>query len=152
MAAQEAEEAVALDGAELGAGEGFGGDFIDAVGEHCIEAEHGARSGNAHDHLAVFKAPGSEFEIAAADQIEQTRVFALIEEGCLGGQGDGAGGELKIGENGAAQRAEPAGAAIGAGRTTRGRLPCHVSGPPWCDCCVLCVSDHAAPFRSRSRT
>jgi hypothetical protein len=123
VGAQEAEEAVTLDGAQLRGGERLGGDLVDAMSENGVEAEHGARAGDADDHLAIVDAAGGELEIASADEIEAARIFSLIEERSLGGQADGAGCKLKIGQDGAAQGAEPAGATIGAGGTSGWNLP-----------------------------
>ena len=69
-------------------------------------------------------AAGGELEISAADEIEAAGILALGEERGLRGQRDGAGGQLKIGQNGAAQRAEPAGTAIGASRATEPESAC----------------------------
>ena len=129
VAAQEAEEPVALDGAELGAGQRLGGDLVDAVGENRIQAQHGAGSGDADDHLAIFLASGGEFEIAATDEIETAGILTLGKERGLGGKGDGAGGQFKIGQDGAAQRTEPAGAAIATGSAARRNRLCGVLFP-----------------------
>ena len=145
VAAQEAEEPVALDGTELGVGQGLGGDLVNAVGEHRIEPEHRARTGDANDHLAVFKTAGSQFEIAGANEIEAAGILALVEEGGLRGKGDGAGRQFKIGKNRAAKRAEPAGTAIGSGSAAGGCLSWHRLLPPGSDCLVLDVFDHCAP-------
>lgn len=120
VGAQEVLKAVALDGAELGGREGFGGDFVDAVGKHRIEAEHGAGSSDADDHLAFLAAAGGELDVSTADEIEAASVVALGEEGRLGRQRDGAGGEFEIGEHRAAEGAEPAGTAVGAGGAADG--------------------------------
>ena len=52
VAAQEVEEPFALDGAKLGSGQRLGRNLVDAVGENRVEAQHGAGSGDADDHLA----------------------------------------------------------------------------------------------------
>jgi len=67
VAAQEAEESFPLDGAELGGGQRLGGDFINAVGENRIQAEHGTGAGYADDHLTVLIAAGGQLQVAAAD-------------------------------------------------------------------------------------
>ena len=90
------------------------------MGKDSIEAQHGAGTGDADDHLAIFLASGGELEITVTDEIETAGILALSKEGSLGGQGDGAGGQLKIGQNGAAQRAEPSRAAIAANSASRG--------------------------------
>ena len=61
MGAQEGLESLALDGTELGGGERFSRNLIDAVGENRIQAQHGARSGYTDDHLAILKVSNSEF-------------------------------------------------------------------------------------------
>ena len=121
------------------------------MGENRIEAQHGAGSGDADDHLAIFKAAGGELEIAAADQIEAAGILALGKERSLRGKGDGAGGQLKIGQNGAAQGAEPAGAAIGAGRAShRNRLGrCFFRA---CTSAVISVFDMVLPLPTAVQT
>ncbi len=67
VAAQEAEETVALDGTELGGGQRLGRDLVDAMGENRVQAQHGAGAGYPDDHLTILKAPSGELEIAATD-------------------------------------------------------------------------------------
>lgn len=115
VGAEKVKEAVALDRAQLRGRERLHGNLIDAVREHGVEAEDGAGAGDADDHLAIAVAAGGELEISAANEVEAARLFALREQRRLRGQGDGAGGEFEVRQKGAAQRAEPAGTAIGAG-------------------------------------
>ena len=81
-----------------------------------------ARAGDADNHLPILRPARGEFEIAAADEIEAARVFALREERRLRWQRYGARWQFEVGQHGAAQRAEPAGTAIGASRATDGSL------------------------------
>jgi hypothetical protein len=129
VAAQEVKEPFPLDGTQLSIGQGLGRDLIKPMGENGVEAEHGAGAGDAHDHLLFFQAASGELEIAAADEIEAAGVFSLSEKGSLSGQRDGAGGQFEIGENGAAQGAEPTRTAIGTSRATCWNLPGHVPVP-----------------------
>ena len=73
------------------------------MGENRIETQHGAGTGDADDHLTIVMAARSEFEIAATDKVEAASILALGKERSLRGQRDGAGGQLKIGQNGATQ-------------------------------------------------
>ena len=132
VAAQEVEEPLALDGTQLGGGQRLSRDLVEAVGENRVQTEHGAGSGDPHDHLLIVHAAGGELEIAAADEIEAAGVFTLGEERGLSGQRDGAGGQFKIGQNGASQGTEPTRAAIGTSRATCGNLPGHVPVPRLC--------------------
>ena len=115
-----------------------------------IQAQHRTRPGYADDHLFILKAPGGELQIAAADQVKAARILALGEERGLSRQRDGAGGKFKIRQYGAAQRAEPAGAAIGAGRTPHRNLPCDVFLPSLYCCRDLCVCHGLAPSAAGS--
>lgn len=121
--AEKAEEAVAFDGAELGRGQRFSGDFVDPMGEHCIEAEHGAWTGDTYNHLSVLGASGGQLDVSGANEIEAAGFVALSEERCFGGQGYRAGCQFKIGQNSASQGAEPPGTPVCAGGTADGRLP-----------------------------
>ncbi len=78
--AKEGKKPVALDRPQLRGRQRFGGDLMDAVGEHGIEAEHGAGPRDTHNHLLILGTAGGELEVAAADQIEAARVFALGEQ------------------------------------------------------------------------
>jgi len=93
------------------------------MGKDSIEAQHGAGTGDADDHLAFIQTAGGQLEIAAANQIQAPCIIALLEQGGLSRQRDGAGGQLQIGQNRAAQRTKPAGAAIGACRAACRDLP-----------------------------
>ena len=115
------------------------------MGENRIEAQHGAGSGDADDHLAIFLASGGELEIAATDQIETAGILTLGKEQRLRGQGDGAGGQLKIGQNGAAQRAKPAGTTIAASRAARRNWLRNVLFPRMDFCRDLCNQHGLAP-------
>ena len=123
VCAEEAEESLALYGAQLGGGEGLSGDFIDTVRENSVEAEHGTGTRDADDHLAVLGAAGGELDVSGADEVEAAGFIALGKEGCLAGQGNGGCGQFEIGKDGASQRAEPSRAAVGARCTTDRRLP-----------------------------
>lgn len=101
--AQEGEESIALNGAQLSVREGLGGDLVEAMREHRIEAEHRSWAGDAHDHLAVMGTAGGQLNVAAADEIEAACFFPLGEEGSFGRQGDGGGGEFEIGEDGTSE-------------------------------------------------
>jgi hypothetical protein len=70
---------------------------MDAVRERCVEPQHGAWAGNAHNHLPIESASRGQFQVTAADQVEATGVFALREERSLCRQADRARDELKIG-------------------------------------------------------
>jgi len=122
VVAKEGQEAFAFDGTELRGSQGFGGDFVDAVGEGCIKAEDGTRPSDTNNHLAVLGASGGQFEVAAANEVETARVLALCKEGGLGRQTDGAGHEFEVRQDRASQRAEPAGPAIRACRAADRRL------------------------------
>src|ERR1039457_3780324 len=65
---------------------------------------------------------GGELEIAFANQIQAARIFALGKKRGLCGQTDGAGDQLKVGQNRTSKGAEPARTAVGTGSTPRGRL------------------------------
>ena len=99
------------------------------MGEYRVQAEHGAGASHPDDHLTIFGSAGGQLHIAAADQIKTPGILALGKERSLRRQGDGAGDQLKIGQNGAAQGAEPSGAAVGTGRTTHRNLPGRVLLP-----------------------
>jgi hypothetical protein len=86
------------------------------VGEDCVEAQHGARTGNPDDHLSVLGTPGGQLEIATAYQVKAAGLIALGEEGGFPRERNGAGGELEIGKDGAPERAEPSWAPVGASR------------------------------------
>ena len=126
MAAQKAEKPLPLDRAQLGVGQRLRRDLIDTVRKNRVQAEHGAGSGHAHDHLTILEAARGQLQIPAANQIEAACVLALCEQRGLRGKGNGAGGQLKIGKNGAAQGAKPTGAAIGASCATHRALPVEV--------------------------
>jgi len=96
VGAQEVLEAIALDGTQLGGCERLSGDFVNAVRQNRVEAQHGAGSGNAHNHLPLFAVSRCELDVAAADQIEAASFVALGEQGRLWREGDGAGCQFKI--------------------------------------------------------
>src|SRR5580692_4384780 len=50
----------AFDGAQLCGGERLSRDLVDSVGEHSVEAKHGARSGDADNHLSSTDAAGGQ--------------------------------------------------------------------------------------------
>jgi hypothetical protein len=122
MIAEESEKAFTLDGSKLRRCQRLGRDFVDSVGEGCVEAQNRAGAGDAHDHLSVLGTSGGQFQIAAADQIKAAGVFTLGKERSLGGQADGAGYQFEISQYGAAKRTKPTGLPIAAGCTANGRL------------------------------
>jgi hypothetical protein len=73
--------------------------------------------------LTVFIPTGGEFQIAAADEIQQARIVTLVEERSLRGQSDCAGSKFEIGEHRTSQRTKPAWASVGAGCAARWNLP-----------------------------
>jgi len=97
VGAEEAEEAIAFDRPQLGGGERLGRDLIYTVREYGIEPEHGAWTGDPHDHLAILGAPGGQLDVTGADEIKAAGLIALGEERGLGGKGNGGGGEFEIG-------------------------------------------------------
>jgi hypothetical protein len=101
----------------------LGRDIVEAVGENRVQAQDRAGSGHADDHLAVAALSGGELEIAAADQIKVERILSLCEERRLRFQRDSADDHFQIGQHGAAQRAEPAGAPVAADRASHRNLP-----------------------------
>lgn len=103
------------------------------MGKGGIEAEDGARTGDANDHLTVLRSTGGQFEIPAANQIEAARVLSLSEEGGLCGQADGAGYEFEVSEDCTAEGAEPSRPAVGTCCTADRRLAAESPLPPrWC--------------------
>lgn len=109
MASEEAEKPLPLHRAKLGRSQRFGGDFVNAVREHGIQPEDGARSGDTNDHLPVLHPASGELEVAIADEIEAASIFPLGEERCLGWQADGARHQFQIRKDCAAKGAKPAG-------------------------------------------
>ena len=132
MVAEKGQESFAFDGAQLCGGERLCRDFIDAVGEGCVESEDGSGTRNADDHLAVLGAAGSELEISSANQIETAGILTLAEESGLGWKADGTRNELKVGQNRASERAEPSRSAIGACCTADRRLTTDALLPSRC--------------------
>jgi hypothetical protein len=82
------------------------------VRQHGVKAQHRSRPGDTHDHLSFAIAARGEFEMAAADEVEASRVVSLMKERSLRGQSDGTGGEFKIGKDRTPQRTEPPRASI----------------------------------------
>jgi len=126
------EEPFAFNGAELSGGQRLCRDFIDAVGEGCVESENGPGAGDANDHLTVLRATGRKLQISAANQIEAAGILALSEESRLRREADGTGDEFEVGQNRAAKRAEPSGPTIGACCTAYWRLTANALLPPGC--------------------
>jgi len=114
MIAKEGEEALAFDWTKLRGCKRFGGDFVDAVGKGCIQPEDGSWTRYANDHLPVLRASCCQLKIAGANEIQAAGILALAEESRLGRKADGTRNEFQVGQNSAAERAEPARPTIGA--------------------------------------
>ncbi len=77
--AKKAQKSLSLDRTKLGRRQRLGGDFIHPMRESGVQTKHGAGSCNADDHLAIVRATCRQFEIAATNQVETSRVFTLGE-------------------------------------------------------------------------
>jgi len=79
-----------------------------------IQPQDGSWTRDANDHLPVLRASGGQLEISGANEIKAAGILALAEESRLRRKADGTRNEFQVGQNSAAERAEPARPAIGA--------------------------------------
>ena len=77
--AKEAQKSLSLDWTKLGWSQRLRGYFIHPMRQRGVQTKHGAGSCHADNHLTIVHSTRRQFEIAAANQIETSRVFTLRE-------------------------------------------------------------------------